>query len=154
MARFHWPHYAGQTFTLRATDEQAGDWLTAARTAGFKHTSKWIAEAADFLRHLSTLPLAWRHGRFRVVLEDGTEPEVRGWISPPFGLFHGSADGPIPHGSTQRYSLIYLPARRIVATFRTAGNYKSLASELASLLLRGELPDPVPVVERHLRESA
>jgi hypothetical protein len=48
MARFHWPHYAGQTFTLKATHEQSADWTGAARQAGFPHTSKWIAEAADF----------------------------------------------------------------------------------------------------------
>ena len=48
MARFHWPHYAGQTFTLKATHEQSVDWLSAARSAGFPHTAKWIAEAAVF----------------------------------------------------------------------------------------------------------
>lgn len=48
MPRFHWPHYTGQTFSIRATNEQAADWITAARSAGFKHPAKWIAEAADF----------------------------------------------------------------------------------------------------------
>jgi hypothetical protein len=48
MGRFHWPHYAGQTLTVKATQEQSIDWLTAAREAGFPHTAKWIAEAADF----------------------------------------------------------------------------------------------------------
>jgi hypothetical protein len=92
-----------------------------------------------------------------VRLEDGREPEVRGWIARPFGLYHGTPDGPIPHGSTHAYSLVYLPERRLVATFRFAAHCKSLASELARLWMRwgGSEPaeDPAPLLQRFQRED-
>ena len=89
-------------------------------------------------------------------LEDGLELEVRGWIARPFGLFHGTPEGPIPHGSTHHYSLV-LPGRRIVATFRTARHCKALAAELARLWVRwgGSEPteNPAPLLQRLQRES-
>jgi hypothetical protein len=48
MSRYRWPDEAVQTFTLKATALQAGRWIDAARSAGYKHTPKWLAEAADF----------------------------------------------------------------------------------------------------------
>ena len=69
----------------------------------------------------------------------------------------GSAAGPLPHGSTHHYTLVYLPCQRIVATFRTARHCKALASELARLWVRwgGSEPaeDPAPVLDRHRRED-
>ena len=47
MSRYRWPDEAVQTFTIRATAVQAGRWIDAARSAGYKHTPKWLAEAAD-----------------------------------------------------------------------------------------------------------
>lgn len=150
------------SFTVRATEKQSLRWKRAADAEGHASVGAWLAEAADrFLDALQRagkpLPLAWSLGRFRVSLEDGTEPELRGWIARPFGLFHGTPDGPIPHGSTHHYSLVYLPARRIVATFRTARHCKVLASELARLWVRwgGSEPaeDPAPLLERHRRED-
>lgn len=97
-----------------------------------RRTGSWMLSRGPGSR----FPGMANRGWFRVSLEDGTEPELRDWIACPFGLFHGTADGPIPHGSTHHYSLVYLPARRIVATFRTARDCKILASELARLWVR------------------
>jgi hypothetical protein len=73
------------------------------------------------------------------------------------GLFHGSEAGPIPHGSTHRYTLVYLPSGRPVATFRSARHCKSLASELARLWVRwgGSEPteDPAPLLQRFQRDE-
>lgn len=122
----------------------------------------WLAGAADaYLKARAKaglpLPLAWSRGRFRVRLEDGAEPELPGWIARPFGIFRGTEAGPGYHGC-HLYTLAYLPARRIVATFRTAGNCKALAAELAGVWARsggeGEDIRAGPIIDRHVREQA
>ncbi len=80
------------------------------------------------------------------------EPELRGWLSRPFGIFHGSSAGPIPTGSTHTYSLVFLPERKLLATFRYARHCRSLAADLAPLLLRDEQA-AAAVTARHLREA-
>lgn len=150
------------SFTVHATEKQSLRWKRAAEHEGHRSCGTWLAEAAD--RYLDALqragkplPLAWSKGQFRVRLEDGSEPEVRGLLARPFGIFHGAPDGPIPHGSTHRYSLVYLPTRRIVATFRSAAHCKGLASELARVWVRwgGSEPseDPAPLLQRFQRED-
>jgi hypothetical protein len=140
---------------------QSVRWKLASESEGFASCGAWLARAADAYLRLRAkagmpLPLAWRHGRFAVRLADGAEPEVRGWIAPPFGFYHGAQDGPIPHGSTQCYTLVYLPARRTVATFRYARHCKALGAELAGLYARGDGEGDTragPIVERHEREA-
>ena len=150
------------SFTVRATEKQSLRWKRAAHAEGHASVGTWLAEAVD--AHLDALqragkplPLAWGLGRFRVRLEDGYEPEVRGWIARPFGIFHGTPEGPIPHGSTHYYTLAYLPALRLLATFRTARHCKALASDLARLWVRwgGREPaeDPAPLLQRFQRED-
>lgn len=150
------------SFTVRASTDQAERWNRASQAEGFISAGQWLACAADAYLKVRAraglpLPLAWRHGRFRVRLEDGAEPELRGWVSPPFGIFHGSPEGPIPHGSTKCYSLVYVPACRLVATFRYAKHGRALAAELSGLWARhgGEETDirAGPVIERHQREA-
>jgi len=149
------------SFTVKATLAQSVRWKQAAEAHGHSSVGSWLAEAAD--RHLDAvrragkpLALAWRKGRFRVALE-GREAEVSGQMSPPFGIYHGTPAGPVPHGSTKYQSLVYLPAGRIVATFRYARHCKSLASELARLWVRwgGSEPaeDPGALIARHRRED-
>lgn len=150
------------TFTVRATVRQSARWKRAAEAKGHAAVGTWLAEAAD--AHLDAcqragkpLPLAWGKGRLRVRLEDGSEPEVRGWIARPFGFFHGTPEGPIPHGSTHHYTLVYLPAFRPLATFRYAAHCRALASDLARTWVRwgGSEPseDPAAILDRHRRES-
>lgn len=150
------------SFHVRATVKQGIAWKRAADGEGHASVGSWLAEAAD--RHLDAvrrsgkpLALAWSWGRFRVCLDDGREPEVRGWTARPFGLYHGTAAGVIPHGSTKHYTLVYLPAGRIVATFGRASHCKALASELARIWVRwgGQEPaeDPAPLLQRFQRED-
>ncbi|MFY9823994.1 MAG: hypothetical protein WAM82_21630, partial [Thermoanaerobaculia bacterium] len=78
------------TFSVRASMPQSIAWKRAAESEGFASCGAWLARAADaYLRVRARvglpLPLAWRLGRFLVRLEDGAEPEVRGWIARPFG---------------------------------------------------------------------
>ncbi len=150
------------TFTVRASGAQSVRWKIAAESESFRSVGAWLAGAADtYLKARARagmpLPLAWRHGRFRVRLEGGIEPEVKGLLSPPFGIFHGTPEGPIPHGSTHHYCLVYVPARRIVATFKYASHCKELAAELAGIWARsggeGEDIRAGPLIERHEREA-
>ena len=85
------------SFTVRASMPQSIAWKRAAESEGFASCGAWLARAADAYLRLRVkaglpLPLAWRHGTVRVRLDDGREPELRGWVSPPFGTFHGSAE--------------------------------------------------------------
>jgi len=149
------------SFTVHATAQQSARWKQAAEHEGHRSAGSWLAVAAD--RYLDALqragrplPLAWGWGNFRVLLEDGREPEVRGWIARPFGIFRGGPSGPGYQGC-HRYALTYLPTCRIVATFRTAAHCRSLAAELARLWVRwgGSEPseDPAPLLQRFQRED-
>lgn len=149
------------SFTVRATMAQSVTWKRASDAEGFNSCGAWLARAADSYLKLRAragipLPLAWRRGKFRVTLEDGSEPEVRGSIAPPFGFYHGSPDGPIPHGSTKVYSLVYLPGKRLVATFRYAKECRMLGAELASVYARSDGEGDTragPLVDRYQREA-
>lgn len=149
------------SFTVRANAAQSARWKQAAESEGFHSAGAWLAGAADaYLRARVKagipLPLVWRRGRFYARLEDGAEPELRGWISRPFGIFRGDEAGPGYHGC-HSYTLAYLPARRIVGTFRYARHCRALAAELAGIWARsgGEESDirAGPIIERHRRED-
>jgi hypothetical protein len=143
------------SFTVRATEAQSIRWKRAADAEGFASAGAWLADAADaYLKARARagrpLPLAWRRGRFSVVLMDGCEISTPGMVSPPFAIFQGSSHGP---DRNKVRTLVYLPGRRVVATLRSSRQCRALAAELAPLLLRNELPNPDLVVERHVRES-
>jgi len=142
-------------FTVRGTMAQGIRWKQAADADGHLAVGNWLAEAADaYLKARARagrpLPLAWRQGRFRVLLAGGGEVEVRGMVSPPFGTFRGTADGP---NRSKVRTLVHVPSRQVVATLRSARQCKALASELAPVWLRDrELVDGM--VDRHQRESS
>lgn len=144
------------SFTVRATLAQSERWKRAADAEGYASAGGWLADAADaYLKARARagrpLPLAWRRGaRFRVLLMDGADVEVRGVVSPPFGVFQGTADG--PDGNHLR-TLVHLPSRRVVATLRSSRQCRTLAAEIAPALLKGELPDSAPIVARHVQET-
>jgi len=149
------------TFTTRATIHQSARWKQAAESEGFASVGAWASNALDaYLRLRVTaglpLPLAWHRGRFPVRLEDGAEPEVRGWIARPVGVFRGNEAGP-GYQRRHTYTLAYLPARRIVASFRYAQHCRALAAELAGVWARsggeGEDIRAGPLIERHEREA-
>jgi len=148
-------------FTVAASAEQGAAWKRAAELAGHLSIGTWLAEAADLHarprpRAVPAVPpslvapspspisLSWRRGgRFPVVLEDGQEVERVGIISPPFGIFRGHGGGGQTWEGSKAYSLVYVPERRILGSFRFVGKARSLAAELAPTLLRG-LPPPEP----------
>lgn len=149
------------SFHVRSTVKQGIAWKRAADGEGHASVGSWLAEAAD--RHLEAvqrsgkpLSLAWRKGRFPVALEGGTA-EIPGFVSPPFGVFRGTAVGRGIMGC-HRYTLVYVPQARILATFRTSAQGRLLASELARLWVRwgGQEPteDPAPLLRRFQREDA
>ena len=147
-------------FTIAASMEQSIRWKQTAEAAGHPTVSTWLAEAADNYMHARArsgppIALAWRRSaRFRVVLLDGEEVEVRGMLSPPFGIFKGDISG-TGANAYPPYVLVYLPERRILGSFRYAETCKALASELAPTLLRGlPPPDPEAIVERYRREAS
>ncbi len=126
-------------FNVRGTVEQSARWKRAAEAEGYASAGSWLAYAADaYLKAKARagrpLPLAWHLGRFRVAMESG-ESDVRGKVSPPFGVFRGSE-----HGLTtaKSFSLVHVPSRRIVATFRYGRKCRVLAGAMAFLLLRDE----------------
>jgi hypothetical protein len=146
-------------FTVQANVEQPARWKQAAECAGHRSVGTWLAEAADChmkARARAGVPLAlsWHHGRFRVVLEDGEETEKTGWVSAPFGIFRGNGGGGREYEGSKAYSLVYVPERRILATFRHVGKCRELAAELAPTLLRGLTPpEPGGIIERYRREA-
>jgi hypothetical protein len=144
------------SFTVHATAEQSVRWKRAAEAEGHRSAGTWLASAADaYLRVRARsgqpLPLAWHRGAFTVCLEDGREVRVQGMLSPPFGHFEGTFRGPDrSHGPR---TLVHVPSRRVIATLRSARQARALAAEIAPSLLRGELPDPALLVERHVRDA-
>jgi hypothetical protein len=143
------------TFTVHADARQSARWKQATEGEGFAAVGAWLARAADaYLRIRDKaglpVPLAWSKGVFSVQLMDGEEIRVTGMVSPPFAYFRGTS-----HGTDRNKgrSLVHLASGRIIATLRRSAQARSLASELAPVLLRGELPELGPVVERHVREA-
>lgn len=144
------------SFTVRASMEQSIRWKRAAEAEGHRSAGTWLAAAADAYLKVRAraghpLPLAWHFGSFTARLMDGREITVHGLVSPPFGVFQGTSQG--PNGNHLR-TLVHLPSSRVIATLRSSRQCRALASELAPVLLRGELPDPGSVVQRHVRESS
>jgi hypothetical protein len=83
------------------------------------------------------VPLAWRKGQMCPRLPDGSAPELWGWVSPPFGFFHGDSEGPrIGRGGS--YALVLLTTGRVLATLRSARQCRALAEELAQEWVRSD----------------
>lgn len=146
------------TFTVHATAAQSARWKQAAEGEGFPSVGAWLAGAADAYLKVRAraglpVPLAWRRGHFQVELEGGELVRVYGHLSPPFGSYCGTADGPSSYSGRHRHTLVYIPSRRILATVRTYAQAKALASELARLWVRGggsePAGNPAPLIPSH-----
>ncbi len=130
------------TFTVQATMDQSIRWKRGADSGGFASVGSWISGAVDAYLKVRAragrpLPLGWRRGWFPVTLESGAVVTMRGSVSPPFGAFRGTDSGRLPKGG-KFFSLVHLKSLRIIATVRSYGQCRALASELAPLLLRDE----------------
>ncbi len=144
------------TFSLRATMPQSIRWKQAADGEGFASVGSWASRALDAYLEARTragrpIPLAWHKGAVRVAL-GGQEVTLKGWVSSPFGAFRGTAAGPLRMGC-RRYTLVHLPAGRIVATLRSIRQCYALAAELAPIFARDE-HGGTATVERHVSEQA
>ena len=137
------------TFTVHATAEQSVRWKRAAEAEGHRSAGTWLAAADAYLRVRARagqpLPLAWHLGAFTARMMDGREIQVRGVVSPPFGVFQGNSHG--PDGNKLR-TLVHLPTSRVIATLKSSRQCRALVAELAPVLLRGELPHAAPIVAR------
>jgi hypothetical protein len=143
------------TFTVHADARQSARWKQAAEGEGFSSVGSWLSRAADAYLKVRAraglpVPLAWSKGIFSVQLMDGQEIRVTGMVSPPFAYFRGTS-----HGTDRNKgrSLVHLASGRIIATLRRSAQARALASDLTPALLRGELPDAAPIVERHRRDA-
>jgi hypothetical protein len=146
------------TFTLHGTMQQSIRWKQAAEVEGFASVGSWAALALDaYLKARARagrpLPLSWSLGRFPVLLDSGETVSLRGWASPPLFIFRGNLFSGWTR-NTKHFTLIHQPDGKLIATLRTHAQARQLAAELAPLLLRGKLPDPAPIVDRHVRENA
>jgi hypothetical protein len=135
------------SFTVHADAQQSARWKQATEGEGFPSVGAWLAGAADSYLKIRAraglpVPLAWRRGHFRVEMEGGETLTVRGYISPPFGAFYGTPAGAPSYQGGKRYTLVYIPCRRVIATLPTYAKCKALASELARLWYRGEGSEP------------
>lgn len=144
------------SFTVRATMPQSIRWKQAADGEGFASVGSWAGRALDAYLEARTragrpIPLAWHRGTVRVVL-DGQEVPLKGWLSPPFGIFCGTVNGPGVRGSHLQ-TLVHLPAGRIVATLRSHRQCRALAAELAPIFARDE-HGGTATVERHVSEQS
>jgi hypothetical protein len=144
------------SYTVHADAQQSVRWNRAAEGEGFASTGSWLAAAADsYLKARARagmpIPLAWRRGRFRVELQGGPA-ELPGFLSLPFGVFRGTPAGRGVQ-ACHRFTLVYVPSGRILATVRTYAQAKALAAELARLWVRGDGSEPsgnpVPVLPTH-----
>jgi hypothetical protein len=143
------------TFTVHADARQSARWKQAAEGEGFSSVGSWLSRAADAYLKVRAraglpVPLAWSKGVFSVQLMDGQEIRVTGMVSPPFAYFRGTS-----HGTDRNKgrSLVHLASGRIIATLRRSAQARALASDLAPALLRGDLPDAAPILERHHRDA-
>ena len=135
------------TFTVHATAEHSRRWKMASESEGHRSAGTWLACAADAYLKVRAraglpVPLAWRKGLLRIKLEDGELVLVRGHLSPPFGVFAGTPGEPARYSGRKRFTLVYVPSGRFLATLRSFAHCKALAGELARLWYRGDGAEP------------
>jgi hypothetical protein len=135
------------TFTVHANAQQSARWKQASEGEGYPSVGAWLAGVADSYLKIRAraglpVPLAWRKGHFRVEMDGGELVTVRGHVSPPFGTFAGTPAELARYPGRKRFTLVYVPSRRVLATLASFAHCKALASELARLWYRGEGAEP------------
>jgi hypothetical protein len=147
-------------FTVKANAVQSAHWKQAAEAEGFTSVGAWLAGAADAYLKIRAraglpIPLAWRTGVFNVVLSSGETERVQGKMAPPFAYYQGTERQPANGRGKRRFTLVYLPTSRTLATLKYTHDCKTLAAELARTWMKGEEPEARagPLIERHEREA-
>ena len=146
-----------KTVTVPADCDQAERWEAAAQFLGYRSAGFWLGEVADLhLRGLAkagrAAPLSWLPGTFTVTTfrdhepPPGTDVEVQGLVSGPFGVFRGNQRGAGAPGCGS-FCLAHLPTRRFLATLPLRRACLVLAAELASLYIDWTQADPERVVQ-------
>lgn len=134
-------------FTVRATPAQSARWKQSAEAQGFTSVGAWLAGAADAylkLRAKAGLPVAlsWRSGLFNVALSSGETVRVKGKMAPPFAYYEGTEARVSEGRGKRRYTLVYIPTGRTLATLAQTRDCKALAAELARLWIRSDGSEP------------
>jgi hypothetical protein len=138
------------TFTVRADARQSARWKIAAQVEGHPNVGSWLAGAADAYLKVRAkaglpVPLAWRFGHFAARLEGGELQALKGWLSPPFGVFAGTAEGPASYAGKHRrhpshFSGVQGAGFRAGAGMGTVGRGRGTAGETG-----GRRPPGLPV---------
>jgi len=129
------------TFSLGADVHQSARWKQAAEAEGFPSVGAWAAQALDaYLKARARaglpIPLSWHRRRFSITLDDGKTVSVAGHVSPPFGSFEGTEEGPAAYAGRRRHVLVNIRTGEIIATLRSFAQCKALAA--------GDRPGPNP----------
>ncbi len=148
------------SFTVRADARQSARWKQAAEAEGFQSAGAWLAGAADAYLKVRAragvpIPLSWRAGVFSVTLTTGEAVRVQGKMAPPFAFYEGTEEEVSDGRGRRRFTLLYVPTARPLATLRYSRDCKALAAELARTWVNGEGPDTRagPIIDRHEREA-
>jgi hypothetical protein len=129
------------TFTVRADVRQSARWKQSAEAEGFQNVGAWLARAADAYmkaRAAASLPisLSWRAGVFSMLLAHGETVRVQGKMAPPFAYYEGTEAEVYEGRGRRRYTLLFIPSGRPLATLLHARDCKALAAELARSWVR------------------
>lgn len=145
------------SFTVRATMAQSIRWKQAAEGEGFASVGSWAGRALDAYLEARTRAgrpdppcVASRHPS--ACSWTATRSPCAAWCRLLFGIFRGTAEGPGLR-ACQRFTLVHLPPRRIIATLRSLRQCQALAAELAPLYARDEASEAAAVA-RHVSEQA
>jgi hypothetical protein len=135
------------SFTVRADARQSARWKQAAEAEGFPSVGAWLAGAADaYLKQRAKaglpIPLAWRVGVFSVLLSSGERVKIRGKVAPPFAFYGGTETRLYEGRGRRRFTLVYVPSGRVLATLNYTRDCKALAAELARLWIRSDGSEP------------
>jgi hypothetical protein len=123
------PSLKTASLTVHPTADQLAEWKWAAKEEGFRSVYTWLAFAVDAYvnaRAGDPLPLIWRRGPVKVDLPDGSTVDVRGWQAEPYAIFRGDSSGPAILDK-RTFSLLYLPNRQILVTFRSLKHCQEMA---------------------------
>jgi hypothetical protein len=118
------------SLTLHPTADQLAEWKWVAKEERFRSVLTWVPFAVDAYinaRAGEPLPLLWRRETVQVDRPDGSTVDTRGWQAEPYVIFRGDRSGPAALNK-KTFSLLYLPNRQILVTFRSLKHCQEMAS--------------------------